>query len=411
MSQRPSLSIPTGRMRPWELPPARRGFVVGASSGSGPFFTMSMNVIRYFVAVVAVVAVVALAALVPSQAAAQITLTHADALAQLTASGTTTTYDVQDAASLATLQVLADLSGGGQTWDISTLPWANESTVSFSPVAPPVPGSTILTGATHITRVTQADSTGYVFASLSASALDALGVMAEVDDGAGGTMIGGIRFAPFNRVFPLPLTTTSSWGSAYEAETVPAFEGIMIENDETASVEGWGTLVTPAGSAQILKVRRHTVSTTTITIPGLPPIVTVNSFAVIEFVSTVGVGATIDLDESGQTTGASYSATEGTGTSVSGGPRSDQVSLSLVGANPVRQGDGAEVEFRLLQPSESRLDVWDALGRHVSTQAYGARAEGSHRVTLPTHALAPGTYTVRLQAGAESGSLHFVVVR
>ena len=56
-----------------------------------------------------------------------------------------------------------------------------------------------------------------------------------------------------------------------------------------------------------------------------------------------------------------------------------------------------------------RLAVVDALGRTVRRLDLGARPAGAGDAVLSTGGLAPGVYTVRLDAGARSTAVRVVV--
>ena len=54
--------------------------------------------------------------------------------------------------------------------------------------------------------------------------------------------------------------------------------------------------------------------------------------------------------------------------------------------------------------------VVDALGRTVRRLDLGARPAGAGDAVLPARGLAPGVYTVRMDAGARSAAVRVVVV-
>lgn len=344
---------------------------------------------------------------------AQITVTRADVLAQLAASGTATSFDVVAPDASDELQTLADRSGSGQTWDLRPLPWTDETGASFAPASPPVPGSGFegLAAATHIVAITQHDSTAYAFFDVSDTLHDLLGITAEVED-EGETMTAGLRFAPFDTVHPLPLMATSVWSSTYDLELILGLEGIETEVRESSSVQGWGTLLVPGRSTQVLAVRTRMISVTTITIPGQNPLTEQDTSYVVEFVSKEGAVASVDLDADGAATGASYTVFERSGTAGEGsGPDADGLALALRSANPVRRGAAADLGFTLDAPASVAVEAFDALGRRVAVLSAGVRREGAQRVALDTAGLPAGVYVVRLQAGGRSASVPVTVVQ
>ncbi len=341
---------------------------------------------------------------------AQITITRADVVAQLTSSGSGTSFVVDDEASLDALQTLADRTGGGQTWDLTSFPWAEESTSSYGPATAPIPGADSLDGETHVVATTLGDSTAYVFYNVTADENRFLGVTAMIEDEGGETITGGIRFAPYELLHPLPLTSTSTWSSTYALEIMPFIEGFTNESVETAAVVGWGTLVTPAGSASVLQVRTKTVTTTTIDIPGMDPFVSTDSSYTVDFISRAGLGASIFLDGDGVATDAAYSALESGGTDVADAPDGGALRVALAGPNPVRRGTPAEVAFTLPEAAAVRIEAFDVLGRHVATLAEGAYGAGSQRTAVPTTGLPAGLYVIRLAAPGRTAALRLTVI-
>jgi hypothetical protein len=350
-----------------------------------------------------------LAALAAGPTAAQITVTRADVVAQLTASQRATDFSLAGAP--AALQPLADRTGPGQTWDLSPFAWTAGVTSTASPATPPVPGSGIegLDAATHVVAYAEGDSASYAFVRVTDDAFDILGVTAEVED-SGETVTAGLLFRPFDRVFPLPLTASSEWETTYALEFVPALDFIETETTDSSAVVGWGTLVTPAGSATVLQVRTKTVSVATFSIPGQPAMTERDSSYTVEFVSRSGAAATLFLDGEGDVVDASYTALGGGSTAGRERPSSAALAVSVASANPTRRGTAVEVAFTLPETADVSVDVFDALGRRVLTRPEGTQAAGARRTLVPTADLPAGIYVVRLAAGADAGAARFTVV-
>ena len=85
-------------------------------------------------------------------------------------------------------------------------------------------------------------------------------------------------------------------------------------------------------------------------------------------------------------------------TSAEGGPAGAAVAIGAAVPNPA--ATATRVPFTLEASSDVTLTVFDVLGRKVSTIAEGTYAAGSHDAALDVSTLSPGTYVVRLQAGA-----------
>ena len=88
------------------------------------------------------------------------------------------------------------------------------------------------------------------------------------------------------------------------------------------------------------------------------------------------------------------------------GPAAEALALTA-GPNPVRAA--TTLRFALPAASDVRLAVVDALGRTVRRLDLGARPAGADDAVLSAGGLAPGVYTVRLDAGARSTAVRVVV--
>jgi hypothetical protein len=94
-----------------------------------------------------------------------------------------------------------------------------------------------------------------------------------------------------------------TWGPVTGTREL-SFEGITITTEETTTgeVDGYGTLVTPAGSFACLRYKTTVEQTTTLT--GFPP--TTLTFQSINFVTMEGVFVNIGLNESDEVQSADY---------------------------------------------------------------------------------------------------------
>ena len=97
-----------------------------------------------------------------------------------------------------------------------------------------------------------------------------------------------------------------------------------------------------------------------------------------------------------------------TSTASPAGAREGEIRVS-VRPNPI--AGRATVAFMLAAPGETRVSVYDALGREVSVLVEGARAEGEHEIELRTSGFAPGLYIVRVQAEGAAATQRVTVVR
>jgi hypothetical protein len=91
---------------------------------------------------------------------------------------------------------------------------------------------------------------------------------------------------------------------------------------------------------------------------------------------------------------------------VSVGPRATAgVVIANVAPNPLVSGREITVSFTLPAPASATMDVLDAGGRRVASQALTENGVGSHRVKLRVDDLTPGIYWLRVtQAGRAASS-------
>ena len=76
---------------------------------------------------------------------------------------------------------------------------------------------------------------------------------------------------------------------------------------------------------------------------------------------------------------------------------------------PNPANDQAQLHFDLINADHTRIDLLDVLGRTIATLHDGQLAAGAQRFDLPVEDLRSGIYFVRLQNGARSDVVRFVV--
>lgn len=90
------------------------------------------------------------------------------------------------------------------------------------------------------------------------------------------------------------------------------------------------------------------------------------------------------------------------------GPEADALTLDAPFPSPT--SGPVTLRYRLAEPGEVTIQVLDVLGREVWARA-ADQPVGSYALDVPTDALAPGSYVVRLGNGVEAVTRRFVVVR
>lgn len=237
----------------------------------------------------------------------------------------------------ATLQALADQTGENQTWNFSALTFNTEadSSVFQEYIALPanLPGSNDarVANATFAIRGVidsqgQQDGDEYiVYFSTTSTEFHGYGTYAVVD----GQDFDGLYNTPLLEN-PLPLAYGVTWEN--ETSYTHSSQGVTVNitQEQAGNANGWGTLITPSGSAEAL--RYELAQTLTTTVSGQEIITTAR---IINFVTKEGHRASITI-----TPGifglpdlytASYSVEEGT--SPGGGNPPQNAPTDLVPAD------------------------------------------------------------------------------
>ena len=344
---------------------------------------------------------------------AQVTITRFDILDQLTQPTTATGFETGPSAALA---AIAEMDGEGRTWDFSTISFEQSFTSVSEVVAPPVLGSDdpFLAEADLILRtaVAESDSIAFSYYDTRADALAIRGFAAEGEiDGEPGVVM--LKFVPANRIFTFPLTFGTTWADTYDLQLSGLPEQIQIEETVTNEVVGWGTLVTPAGSADALMLLARTLQTVRVvsTDPDTSFVVGEDSTISLSFVTRTGLTASIELDGEGNVEGGSYSVvTPATASEPDAAP--DEALLTAAYPNPIRRGAGQNVslDFATTTSGAVRVEVFDVLGRSVATVVDEVRPARPQQATWHVDGLPAGLYLVRIAADGRTATRRVTVI-
>jgi len=228
---------------------------------------------------------VVLPAFIVRTVSAQIVFNESDVLALIpgTISGESFTVGNDQNAGI---QALLDINGANQTWDFTTLTWPGGTAITQDYVALPngtLPGENDprVANATYAVRILDglgknaADETATYFSTSSTQHLvyGTFGMQ-------GGEIFDALYDTPI-LANPFPLMYLSAW----QDQTTWTLESqgitVNVTQADDATVSGWGTLVLPSGSFQVLKLT--VARTSTSQIGANPPFVTTTT--VVTFIS------------------------------------------------------------------------------------------------------------------------------
>jgi hypothetical protein len=322
--------------------------------------------------------------------AAQITF---DALSLQTLVGQRiqTSVYLMDMQHYSALGTIVNASGGNQTYDFSGFTYGLPSGIAYdvlgSAAGTPGENDPYLGGANFV-QVTDygGGSIFYVYNNLTGTGYELLGSV--FDQAIGGAMTRSIsKNDPADRTYALPLTSGSAWNETFTStsETSGITSQVTVAEDEM--IDGWGTLITPAGTAPALRLRKvHAV-------PSDPNSITTTAYI---FVSNTFMGASIILDDQGTVLSASYSMTSGGGgtTRVEETP---PLAFRLEQNHPNPFSRDTSIAFELEQPGYVVLRVFDLLGREVAGLVDAQLPVGIYTADFRADGLSSGVYLYRLQ--------------
>ena len=261
---------------------------------------------------------------------AQITVTESDlreSIGQRIAIQSVVAKDTTDFQ--ATANALFNQTGGNQTFDFTPFAYG----VEFEGIQDRVPVEEASSDVPFLSRFEQqgadvvsatrfnaiqegaTDSTFWGFEGFEDQGYTFYGAsfVSNVDlDGDGETPdSSGFQYSPGLLQFPLPLSNGDTWEQQNEFSIIPS-NLFSTQEDRQSEVDGWGTLVTPAGSVPVLRIR--TVTTDTVSVFGQVQVSTTTN---VQFFSTdFSLSASIGYDNDTETIiGVSYTVVANVGES------------------------------------------------------------------------------------------------
>lgn len=305
---------------------------------------------------------------------------------------TATVYSMQ-AAHFSSLGPLIDATGGNQTYDFTPFTYDFPSIASYavqgSAAGTPGASEAYLNTANFVQITTFSEQgASYVYNEIRSDGYFLLG---SVFTSAGGMSV--TQFEPADETYALPLTTSSAWNETFISNTEGFGSTSSVEISDDEVVDGWGTLVTPMGSAPVLRLKKtHTQPTQAVKNADSPDAQLVTTAYI--FVSNDLLGASIIVNAQGTVLSAAYTITRATGTAVEDLPM-QPFHLAQNHPNPFRER--TTIAYAVHQPRHVRLQVYDVLGRTVATLVDQYQLPGDYRIPFTPDDLAGGLYLYALQ--------------
>ena len=305
------------------------------------------------------------------------------------------------------MSTIAAATGAGQTWDFSSFVVSDTAVFSGSFIQLPadIVGADLFPGASFALEAEfegleddlEMDSiligSTFAFYSLDGGNFATHGLASEFDIDEDGTLdLVSTSFSPPSLVYPFPVEFGDSWNdSTTSTISFGFFETSSVERSESM-VDGWGTLITPFGTVQALRITTTSYDTDPFTM------MEVFSGTNIEFLSREGIIADIGLDQAGT---VAFSSVSMLGEGMVGTPVEEGIDVpatfELEQNFPNPFNPTTTISYSLATPSSVMLTVYTLTGQEVRTLVNSIQPAGAYEVAFDASELASGLYLYRLE--------------
>ena len=254
--------------------------------------------------------------------------------------------------------------------------------------------------------------TNYEYSMLSDEEYILLGyVLTEFADPEEREIEGVIKKRPGQLMYKFPVTYGSTWESEYEEQTIFFGFDNRFDYTEEVVVDGWGELVTPYGTFEVLRVNRLKKMDLGFTF--------IESLEV-EFVNANGMPlATIEVDIEFGTGEIDTEYAEASLSLILTGTSAPQdLAMELPERATLHQNypnpfnPSTLISYDLAEASLVSLDVYSLTGARVlSVIDNSYQSAGSHTVTVDASGLSSSVYIYQLRAGGQVFTRRMTLVK
>lgn len=338
-------------------------------------------------------------------ATSQITVTSNNYQGLMGTADSVWTYSSTDTSGLAA--VIAD-AGAGKTWSIGGRAFQLQSVgvTKYAPYPDGAPFSSdpgfASSNMVELVGDTTSSAAWYYYILMN----DGLSCAGEVTQSVANGTRSFLKsvFTPAFTSYVFPLTYGSQWSGTYESvSTFSTGQADTVPVSYKGAVDGWGTITTPSGSYQCLRLRSEYDSYISLT-------GTTFSTVSYSFLGTSEVFATIITNANGVPSTVAYFRAAGI-TEVRETPTSGPAQFSLSQNYPNPFNPTTVISYYIPVRSHVTLTVYDVLGRRVATLVNSEKQPGHHEATFDASTLPSGVYFYRLQAGRLNETKKLVLLK
>lgn len=329
------------------------------------------------------------------------------------------------------LQNLVNLTGAGQTYDLTSTTFTNYSEYTLEMLDMPIQAR----GAdhehfsdadlmVHLAPKKAVSKSGHIlpgngvmeefettefansFFSMEDDGFYQIGTVYWDDDGGdphSGSWQAMLRYDPALHDNKAPVTYETEWSSSTTQVITQEDQNFSIPITRENKIDGYGTLLTDSGSDEVLRGTVTTVSTL--------PVVGETTVEYIQFSNKSGsLSAIIDLDdEENVISGRYWTFTDKNALSTVSDRRPQTFRLGQNYPNPFNPA--THIRYHLEESGIVSLVVYDITGRPVTTLVNHYQAMGQHEVEFHAGELASGVYWYQLRSGRFSETRQMLLVK
>ncbi len=348
-------------------------------------------------------------------ATAQIQLTRSSIELFLNAEFTNTSATSSEVEKI--LQLL-EIKGGVQTWDFTDLEMDVTMTgdgrieTFSSAVGTPGEGDEHFEQATHVSRSeanikgiingeeVEVTFTSYEFSIITDEAYTILGA-AVPDFLVPDEMEMLIYDRPGQVKYVFPVTYESAWGSEYEEQSIFGGFDNTLDYIEEVTVDGWGEIITPHGTFEVLRVSRLSKIDFGFFVMESLEVDFVNENGLPLATISVGIDPLTGEYDTGEVEASLNVIT--TSTSAPREPAPElPARLTLHQNYPNPFNPSTQITYDLAEASIVSLEMYSLTGTRVQSVIDSRYQQaGTHTVTVDASHLASGIYFYQLRAGGQ----------
>jgi len=303
-------------------------------------------------------------------------------------------------------------TGGPQTWTFNETLYPNGTTVDFTVIDPTTSAFNADFPSANYAYRFLVDTVQFdFFFGLNSTDLRYYGGGGFSADTSFTT-----KFDPEQLLVTFPMQLGGSYNDSYVLRF--GIPGVFESIDSTsvvATYDAWGTVVTPAGSYDVLRVCRNKTEITTVVVNGLP--ISTTSVSRIEYEwlsSTFGPVAVITSEDDEANPNFTQASSVDFRVSAISGIEDNAAEIQSFSLNqnyPNPFNPSTEIAFELTRAMEAELTVYNVAGQAIATLASGLHTSGQHRVTFDAANLPAGIYFYRLSAGGTQQIKQMVLLK